>query len=130
MTYELTILIWTCVLGLVHLLLSPLASLSTPGYAQWNAGPRDKPFEKPVLAQRLDRAFSNFKETFVFFAVIVIVLTLAHRSTALSIWGASLYLAARVVYIPLYIAGIKGVRSLAWIVSLTGMVLCLLSLFI
>jgi uncharacterized MAPEG superfamily protein len=130
MTFELMILIWACVLGLVHVLLSPLVSFATPGYVQWNAGPRDKPFETPIAAQRLDRAFNNFKETFVFFAVIVIALALAHRSTPLSVAGAQIYLVARVVYIPLYITGVKGVRSLAWVVSLLGIFLCLISLFI
>ena len=130
MTYEISILIGATILGLVHLVLSPALSLTTPGYVKWNAGPRDVPFEKPVVAQRLDRAFNNFKESFVFFAVAVIAIALAHRSTDFSVWGSTLYLVARIVYIPLYAFGVTGLRSLAWVASLIGIGLCLISLFI
>ena len=43
----------------------------------------------------------------------------------LTLWGCWMYLIARIVYIPLYAAGIPYVRSLVWLVSLAGLVMVL-----
>jgi uncharacterized MAPEG superfamily protein len=129
MTYELWILVWAVILGIVQVTAPPVAAMSRKGYAKWNAGPRDTDFDTGPLAGRLNRAFANFKETFVFFAVIVVALAFAGKSSELSRWGADIYLAARIFYIPLYAFGVFGVRSLAWIVSLIGILMCLFTLF-
>ena len=129
MTYELWVLVWAAILGLVQVGLPPIAAMSRTGYAKWNAGPRDTDFDTGPVAGRLNRAFANFMETFAFFAVIVLALAFADKSNQVSIWGAQVYLAARIVYIPLYAFGVVGVRSLAWIVSLIGILMCLYTLF-
>lgn len=130
MTEELRVLVWAAVLGLVMVLLPPMVAGATDGqrYFNWNAGTRDTPFEINPVADRLKRAFSNFMETFVFFSVIVIVLALAGKSSALSVNGAWLYLGARILYVPCYAFGIKYVRSAVWAVSLAGMLMCLYTL--
>jgi len=130
MTYELWGLVWAAVLGLVMLVLPPMVAASRKGYLMWNAGPRDTPFDKGVLAERLERAFANFRETFAIFAVVVIALAFLHKSSGLSLWGVRLYLAARILYIPLYACGVAGVRSLIWIMSLLGMLMCFMALFL
>jgi uncharacterized MAPEG superfamily protein len=38
----------------------------------------------------------------------------------LTLWGAWLYLLARIIYVPLYAAGISFIRTLAWLVSIVG----------
>ena len=43
--------------------------------------------------------------------------------------GAQLWFWARVLYVPLYLAGIPYVRSLVWGVALVGMLLVVLGLF-
>ena len=43
-------------------------------------------------------------------------------------WGAVLYFAARVAYVPLYASGVFLVRSLVWNVATLGIMLILLSL--
>lgn len=130
MTYELWVLVWAAILGLVQVGLPPIAAMSRKGYAKWNAGPRDTDFDTGPMAGRLNRAFANFMETFAFFAVIVLALAFLGKSSQVSIWGAQVYLAARIVYIPLYAFGVVGVRSLAWIVSLIGILMCLYTLFV
>ena len=76
------------------------------------------------VAARLDRAFRNFLETFAFFAAAVIVSYLAGRSgNPLSIWGSTLYVAARAVYVPLYAAGIPLVRTIAWATAMAGILM-------
>ncbi|TIU19949.1 MAG: hypothetical protein E5W49_13815, partial [Mesorhizobium sp.] len=49
------------------------------------------------------------------------------RESALSEWGAGLYLSARLVYLPLYAAGVPLLRSLVWNVAFVGIVLLLLA---
>ncbi len=130
MTQELWIAVYAAVLGVLMVLLPPLLAYSRKGYMQWNAGPRDKPFDMGPHADRLKRAFSNFKETYIFFVVFVIALAFAHKSSTASIDGAWLYLIARIVYVPLYAFGVKGIRSLVWIISVAGIIACAVTLFI
>ena len=130
MTQELWIAVYAAVLGIVMVLAPPCLAYSRKGYVQWNAGPRDTPFDLGPHADRLKRAFSNFMETYVFFAVFVIALAFVHKSSNASVYGAWAYLGARIVYIPLYVFGVRGVRSLVWIVSLAGIIACAVTLFI
>jgi uncharacterized MAPEG superfamily protein len=126
---ETTMLLWSVVLGLVQLVLATAAAgtTRTPAY---NMSPRDEPAPPlSVTAARLGRAFTNFMETFVFFATAVIVLALLHREDHISAIGAQLYFWARLVYVPAYGLGIKVVRSLLWTISLIGLVMVLLAAF-
>lgn len=128
MTSELWVLVWAAVLGLVMVLLPPAAAYTRKGYMRWNAGPRDTPFDIGPTSERLKRAFSNFMETFAFFAVVVVALAFTRKSDDISIWGAGIYLAARVIYIPCYVFAIIGIRSLVWLISLFGILMCLYTL--
>ena len=128
MTQELWVAVIAAVLGLVTLLASPVVAFSTPGYPKWNAGPRDTPFELPPIAGRLNRAFANFMETYVFFAVIVVSLNFAAKSDLVSVLGAHVYLVGRIAYVPLYLWGVPGPRSIAWGFSLLGILMCLFRL--
>ena len=73
------------------------------------------------------RAFGNFKETFVFFAVAVLAVTLLGKANANSALGAQIYFWARLVYVPVYAAGIPVVRTLIWGASIAGLVMVLLA---
>jgi uncharacterized MAPEG superfamily protein len=55
----------------------------------------------------------------------VLIAHVAGRDDAHTALGAWLYLSARVVYVPLYVAGVPYVRSLVWVVSLAGILLVL-----
>jgi uncharacterized MAPEG superfamily protein len=120
MSVEFTMLALAIVLGFVHLFLAAHFVTSERGLA-WNTGARDN--TTPLtgkLAGRLDRAFANFKETFAFFAVAVLMAAFLGRHSNLTAWGAQLYLAARVVYLPLYAMGVPLLRTLVWIASVVG----------
>ena len=125
MSTELILLACAAILGLVQLGAAGLAKRrqEPPG---WGAGPRDEPPPTYTgLAARLVRAQSNFMETFPFFAAAVLVCHAAGRESALSLWGAQLFLWGRIVYLPLYAFGVPYVRTLAWLVATTGLVLVL-----
>ncbi len=132
MTQELWIAVYAAILGVVTCLASPVVAglQSGKAYFTWNAGPRDKPFDIGPHADRLRRAFSNFMETYVVFAVFAICLAFAHKSSGVSVAGAWTYLIARIVYVPLYFYGVTGIRSLVWFVSLVGITACAVVLFI
>ncbi|MDQ7976745.1 MAPEG family protein [Paraburkholderia sp. SARCC-3016] len=125
MTIELTLLAWTLLLALIQVLLPALLRNRETGIA-YNTGARDQP-GAPVgkITGRLMRAQSNLFETLPVFAAAVLIAHVAGRDDAHTALGAWLYLCARVVYVPLYAAGVPYVRSLVWVVSLAGILLVL-----
>lgn len=126
---ELSVLLLAAILGLVHVFAAAIVMTKDRG-AKWNAGPRDgEPPAMGNLAGRLERASNNFKETFPIFAVAVLVAFTTGRLSDLSALGAQLYLVGRVIYLPLYAVGIPIVRSLAFMLSVAGMVLVLIAAF-
>lgn len=130
MTIELTYLSATLALALVQVFLPAGARTSEFGF-KWNAGPRDQtPSSERPLTGRLERAQSNLFETLPLFIGAVLIAHLASANGALTVWGSALYFWGRVAFLPLYAVGIPFIRSLAWIVSLVGLVLVLVAPFI
>ncbi|MDX7950960.1 MAPEG family protein [Lichenihabitans sp. Uapishka_5] len=127
MTLELTLLAWTLVLAIVQILLPSHLRTQETGVA-YNTGARDGdgPPMRPVTA-RLKRAQQNLFETLPLFAAAVLIAHVAGRDGTLTAWGCWLYLVARIVYVPLYAAGIPYLRSLCWLVSLVGLALMLVA---
>jgi uncharacterized MAPEG superfamily protein len=124
---EIQMLCWSVVLGLVQLILATAFETKDQGRA-WNISSRDgTPPPVSALTGRLKRAFNNFRETFAFFAVAVLAITFLEKTSAASAWGAQIYFWARLVYVPVYAAGIIGVRTAIWTVSMVGLVMVLLA---
>lgn len=129
MAFELQMLAAAVLIGLVHLLWAAAAAQPQRGL-KWNTGPRDEPVVLTGVAGRLERAFANFRETFPFFAVLVIVDYLGGRLGELTSLGALIFVAARAVYIPLYAFGVPYVRSLTWVASMVGIFMLLAALVV
>lgn len=130
MTTELTYLAATLVLALVQVFL-PAGARTMEFGSKWNAGPRDAtPEARNPITGRLERAQANLYETLPLFIGAVLIAHVADRTGDLTAWGAALYFWARVVYIPLYALGVPYVRSLAWLVSLAGLVMVLAACFL
>lgn len=130
MSAEIGLLAASIVLGFVHIVLASHAASWQRGY-RWTAGPRDESL--PPLtgaAGRLARASQNFLETFPFFAAAILAAHVSGCEGALTLWGAHLYVWARLVYLPLYAIGVPLVRSMAWNVAALGIVLVLLALVV
>ena len=122
MGIELKMLAWSVILGLAQVMLAALASMGQRGLG-WAAGPRDRTEAALTgVAGRLDRARGNFLETFAFFAALVLAVVALGKQDATSALGAQLYFWARLVYVPVYAAGIPYLRTLVWAVSIAGMV--------
>jgi uncharacterized MAPEG superfamily protein len=122
---ELLVLTWGCVLAFVHILAA--AQVKTRQYGtRWNMGARDEdlPPPRPIVG-RLARAQANFFETFPIFIAAVLIVRQANLTDSQTALGAWLWLGGRVAYLPLYALGVPYLRTLAWGVSLVGIVLVL-----
>ena len=128
LTPELTVLGWSLVLFLAHMVVQSTTALRDRG-AAFNAGPRDDPKPLGRIAARAERAFANYKETWPVFAALALGLAVTSRSGGLAATGAWIWLAARVVYLPLYVLGVPYLRSLCWAVAAAGLVMMAIRLF-
>jgi uncharacterized MAPEG superfamily protein len=125
---ELHMLVWSVVLGLVHIVTASHAASLQHGY-RWTASARDQEVASLTgVAGRLDRALRNFSETFPLFATLVFAAHAVGGHNALTESGAVLYFVARLAYLPLYALGVPLVRSLVWNVAALGMTLMLVAL--
>lgn len=127
-TAELRVLGWSVVLLLVHIAIQGALVLRERGL-RWNAGPRDD--GQPPLgrhAGRAQRALENFKETYPAFVALVLALAITGRTGGTGELGAWLWFAARLLYLPLYLAGVPWIRSIAFAASLAGLLLMLITL--
>ena len=118
MPTELLVLALGAVLLIVHVMLA--GHYRTRQYGtQWNMGARDEamPPLDPVPA-RLLRAQANYLETFPVVIVALVGVVLADRTSELTTWAALIWLGARLVYLPLYWAGVPKVRTLVWAIGM------------
>jgi uncharacterized MAPEG superfamily protein len=128
-TTEVKLLIAVVIIGLLHLVWATVAGTGGHRDTAWLLGPRDDP--RPVMGQaaRLSRAYANFLETFPLFAVAVVAVLLAGKSGSQVRFGEWLYVIGRVAYTPLYALGLPVVRTIAWTVSMVGIVLVIVAFF-
>ena len=127
MTAELALLAWAVVLGLVHVVATGQFATLQFGLS-YGLGPRDEQKQLTGIGARVQRAFANYMQTFPFFAAAVLTAHVADRHSWLTVTGAHLYVWARLAYVPLYVAGIPGARSAAFLVALAGIVMILVAL--
>jgi uncharacterized MAPEG superfamily protein len=126
MTTELTVLAWGCVLALVHIFAA--IRVKTRQYGKdWNMGARDEDLPPPEpIVGRLARAQANYLETFPIVIAAILIVTLADRTSGWTEAGALLWLGARILYLPLYAAGIPKIRTFVYLLSLIGILMILI----
>lgn len=125
MQTELTLLGWTLVLALIQILL-PAALRNRETGSAYNLSARDQ--DGPPLGTitaRLQRAQRNLFETLPIFAIALLIAHVTERESVLTLYGAWIYLIARIIYVPLYAAGIALLRTLTWLVAMLGLALIL-----
>ena len=121
MPVELRIAALGALLLLVHLFAA--VRFKTRQYGtKWNVGARDEslPPLNPV-AGRLARAQANFLETFPVAVVALLGVVMAGRTSEWTALGGWIWLGARIIYLPLYAAGVPVVRTVAFAISLAGL---------
>ena len=89
---------------------------------KWNAGARDETLPPPEpMTGRLMRAQANFQETFPIAIVALLGVVLAGRTGPLTALGGWIWLGARVVYLPLYAAGVPYLRTMVYVIAMIGL---------
>ncbi len=121
MPVELTILGCGAVLLLAHIFL-PIHFKTQQYGKDWNTGARDEamPPAAPVVG-RLERARDNYMETLPIAVIALFGVVLADKTGPVTAIAGWVWLAARVVYLPLYWMGVPKVRTLVWGVALIAL---------
>ncbi len=124
---ELTLLVWSVVLAIVHMVIAVHALVSTKGLMA-AIGNRENLPELPGWAGRAVRANRNMAENLPLFAAAALVAAVMGTSNSMTILGAQLFFWGRIAYAVCYLGGLKWLRTLSWTVSIVGVVLILLQL--
>ena len=127
MTLELQRLVYAAGLTVLQLLIAVPAAILQVGLPTL-AGNRENLAEITGFAGRAIRAHRNMLESLVLFAILVLVANAIDRSNPMTVMGAQLFLGGRVAFAAVYLIGIPWVRTVAWAVSMAGLLLIFLQL--
>jgi uncharacterized MAPEG superfamily protein len=124
---ELTVLAWSVVLLLVHIVAQTLSLVKDGGlgYAMSN---RDGEVAISLVTGRLTRGLRNFVETYGAFVGLALALVVTDKTGGLGAAGAFVWFWARVFYVPIFAAGIPVLRTGVWTISVIGLVMMLIRL--
>jgi uncharacterized MAPEG superfamily protein len=128
MTPDLKYLLFSVVLAFVQVLIAAAASNHVVGLVTL-AGNRDRLPEYTGFAGRAKRAHLNMIENMVLFSALVLIAAVAGKANATTATGALIFFWARLVYAVIYLLGVPWLRTLAWVVSVIGMIMIALQLF-
>ena len=125
---ELTYLLFSVLLTFVQVLIAAAAANQVVGLTTL-AGNREGLAEMPGFAGRARRAHLNMLENMVLFTALVLIAVVANKTNAMTALGALIFFWGRLIYAFIYLLGVPWLRTLAWFVSVIGMVLIALQLF-
>lgn len=122
MSIELQALFGAAAIMLTLVLVQGALIPATYGF-KWGLGPRDEPREPTAILGRMKRIVANHVEAMAIFVPLILIVYFAGISTPLTQWGAILFVAARAAFAIIYAMGIPVLRSAAWGVGLTGLMM-------
>jgi uncharacterized MAPEG superfamily protein len=121
-TVELTALEISVVLFIVHVIAQSALAGGEFGQPYLLSARDEQRQVNGVVARRAARALGNFTENYApFLACDLALIATGHTGG----WGAIVWIVARVIYLPIYLAGIPVARTLCWAVSIIGLVMML-----
>jgi uncharacterized MAPEG superfamily protein len=123
MNTTLTLVVYMAIVTWLTLLAASLIRAKgwTPAGTKIALGNRDNLPEATPLAGRAQRTAVNTLENFVFFAAIALVAQAVGNTSPRITTGAEMFFWARIVYIPVYYAGIVYLRTAVWLVGSIGL---------
>lgn len=74
---------------------------------------------------RATRALANYVENFTAFAALDLAFIATHQSGG---WGPTIWILARILYLPLYLFGVIYARTIAWAISVIAILMMLVRL--
>ncbi len=114
---ELSVIWWV-----VHVLCQAVTARGEFGDA-FLFSPRDANVTaKGLVCGRATRALRNYVENLVPFVALDLALIVTQHAGGL---GATLWIIGRVIYLPIYLAGIPYIRTAAWLLSIVGLLMML-----
>ena len=128
MSPDLKYLLFSVVLAFVQVLIAAMAAQVQVGLPAL-AGNRDELPNLTGLAGRARRAHFNMVENLVLFAALVLIAAVAGKANATTALGAAIFFWGRLAHAIIYLIGIPWLRTLAWFVSVIGMIMIAVQLF-
>lgn len=92
-------------------------------------GSRDEQPPLSVMGHRAERALANVYEALPVFLALALLHAFRGTAAGMALQGAWLFALARTLYVPAYLAGVFGLRSVIWVVSWIGLALMIAALF-
>lgn len=124
MNPELTLLAWSVILAIVHMLIAVQGSMNQVGLMTL-IGNREGFPEILGWGGRACRASRNMAENLPLFAAVVLAAVIAGKTNNMTLLGAQIFLWGRIAYAVCYLGGIKWLRTLSWVASIVGIALIL-----
>ena len=128
MSLDLKYLFFSVVLTFVQVLIAAAAANQAVGLPAL-AGNREGLPEMTGFAWRAKRAHLNMVENMVLFTALVLIAAVAGKANAMTATGALIFFWARLVYALIFLLGIAWLRTVAWAVSVVGMVMIAIPIF-
>ena len=117
---ELSVLLWVA-----HVLTQAIAARGEFGDA-YLFTPRDtQPVAKGLACGRATRALGNYVENYGPFAAMALALIATGQGGGMGAIGATVWILARIVYLPIYLMGVIYVRTALWAISVIGLLMML-----
>ena len=125
-----TSLVYSAILTLVMILTAGVGKGQywTVSGLMFGAGNRDNYPDEVPWAGRADRAAKNMMESMLVFVGLVAAAQGMGVSNDATTLGATLFFWARLIYFPVYVAGIPWLRTGVWTVGIVGLVIITLEL--
>lgn len=115
-------------LYLVNIYIPTVLYLPAEGMAR-HLGPRDDLPPASAMVGRARRSLANFQENLpIFLGLALLSMIVEGADSGRALLGAQIFVISRVAYIPLYLAGVPLLRSLAYTVGLFGCLLMAIAL--
>lgn len=127
MSPDLRVLLWTLVLTFVEVLVAVLAANAEVGLGVL-AGNRDGLPPLTGFAGRTQRAHRNMLESLPLFIALVLIAQITAKANAVTLTGCELFFWGRLAHWVIYSIGIPWLRTIAWVVSVIGMIMIFLQL--
>jgi len=127
MSPDLKILVWTVALAFIEVVVAVLGANAQVGLGML-AGNREGLPPLVGFAGRARRAHHNMMESMPLFIALVLVAQIAGKTNSATLTGAELFFWGRLAHWLIYIIGVPWLRTLAWVVSVIGLITIFLQL--
>lgn len=124
MSFELAVAGWLTIIYIALVMLQGGLVPGRQGFA-WGLGSRDELQEKSILQSRVDRTVANHGQAMLMFVPLILLGEFTGISNEMTRLAAGLFLAGRILFAPLYLAGVAYWRSAAFGLTLIAMTIFL-----